>query len=170
MSAISKNRAGVISSIESLDAAFAENLSTALRAQFSEMAGRKPVEADFAHLGEAAFREFRKAVGRWERAKKKAEADCSSGGEQLLQQALAATLVVQQSWIVSNVPDIAGSLEVGQLHYHHEKRQATRRLRVAFNGAEATVTYDEPPVAGECASAHQLRVDRHRKREEQALR
>ena len=75
------------------------------------MAGRRPVEADFAHLGEAAFREFRKAVGRWDRAKKKAEADGSSGGEQLLQQALAATLVVQQSWIASNVPDIAGSLE-----------------------------------------------------------
>ena len=64
MSAISKYRAGVISSILIRFAHVSEKWPDR---PCSEMDGRRPVEADFSHLGDAASRDFRKAVSKCDR-------------------------------------------------------------------------------------------------------
>ena len=95
----------------------------------------RPLEEDFQHLGEAAYREFCKAVSRWDRARKKARSVSSATASTAVSTAavpavtIGPGLLVQSDWIVTHLPSIADHLEVDLPVVDHQQQRATRVLR-----------------------------------------
>ena len=93
----------------------------------------RPLEEDFQHLGEAAYREFCKAVSRWDRARKKARSVSSATASTAVSTAavpavtIGPGLLVQSDWIVTHLPSIADDLEVDLPVADHRQRSSGRR-------------------------------------------